>query len=509
VKQLSGLDATFLYMETPTTFGHVTALMIFDRPGADFDPFGAVYAKFASMVGELEPLRRRLVEVPFGLDHPYWVADPNLDLDFHIREIHLAKPGMVDQLADQASRIVGRPLDRTRPLWEVYVIDGLHSGRWALLTKYHHATIDGAAGQLVLQIMTDPDPDAPPPGDSRAWDAESLPSTVDLLRRTAIRLALNPVKALRVQARLVRKVADTAGVNSVSNAAGQAGAAVKAIARLGRSDGPRIALPTTQAPPTPWNKSITGHRRFAMRTTSLDNVKVLKNATGGTVNDIVMAICAGGLRQYLLSHDALPDRPLRAMVPVSIRTGQEEDPWTNRVSGLVAELPTDCADPLERVARCSQAMRNAKRTLDMVPADELVDLTQFSAPVLATSAVRLASLLRLADRIAQPFNLVISNVPGPRRPVYFAGAQLRHQFPMSIVTDGQGLNITVMSYLDRLDFGFIVDRDLVPDVWDLADMHIDEIGRLFEASGAEWVQPPQPPHPRRGRFRRDEPDDIC
>ena len=157
----------------------------------------------------------------------------------------------------------------------------------------------------------------------------------------------------------------------------------------------------------------------------------------------------------------------------------------------------------------AQAMHNAKRTLDLVPADELVDLTQFSAPVLATSAVRLASRLRLADRVAQPFNLVISNVPGPREPVYFAGAQLCHQFPVSIVTDGQGLNITVVSYLDRLDFGFIVDRDLVPDVWDLADMHIEEIGRLFEASGAEWVQPPQPPHPRRGRVRRDEPDDIC
>jgi diacylglycerol O-acyltransferase len=509
VKQLSGLDATFLYMETPTTFGHVTGLMIFERPSADFDPFGAVYAKFASMVGELEPLRRRLVEVPFGLDHPYWVADPNLDLDFHIREIHLAKPGMVDQLADQVSRIVGRPMDRTRPLWEVYVIDGLYSGRWALLTKYHHATIDGAAGQLMLQMMTDPDPSAPPPGESPAWDDESVPSTVDLLRRTAIRLALNPVKALRVQARLVRKVADTAGVNSVSSAASQAGTAVKAIARLGRADRPRIALPATQAPSTPWNRSITGHRRFAMRTTSLENVKALKNATGGTVNDIVMAICAGGLRQYLLSHDALPDRPLRAMVPVSIRTGEEEDPWTNRVSGLVAELPTDCADPLDRVARCSAAMRNAKRTLDMVPATELVDLTQFSAPVLATSAVRLASRLRLADRIGQPFNLVISNVPGPREPVYFAGAQLCHQFPVSIVTDGQGLNITVVSYLDRLDFGFIVDRDLVPDVWDLADMHIDEIGLLFEASGAEWVQPPQPPQPRRGRIRRDETDDIC
>ncbi len=191
------------------------------------------------------------------------------------------------------------------------------------------------------------------------------------------------------------------------------------------------------------------------------------------------------------------------------RTGAEDDPWTNRVSALVAELPTDCADPLERIARCSAAMQNAKRTLDLVPADEFVDLTQFSIPVLATSAVRLASRLRLADRVAQPFNLVISNVPGPRQPLYLAGAQLCHQFPVSIVTDGQGLNITVVSYLDRLDFGFIVDRELVPDVWDLADMHIDEIGPLFEASGAEWVQPPQPPQPRRGRVRGGQPGDIC
>ena len=506
MKQLTGLDATFLYMETPTTFGHVTGLMIFERPSADYDPFAAVYAKYASLVRELEPLRRRLAEVPFGLDHPYWVVDPNLDLDFHIREIHLAKPGMVDQLADQVSRIVGRPMDRTRPLWEVYVIDGLHSGRWALLTKYHHATIDGAAGQLMLKILTDPDADAPPPGGGPLWVTEPLPRAVDLLQRTAVQLARNPFKAMRVQARLVSKVADAAGVTSVSSAAGQAGAAVKAIARLGHPDRPRIFLPTTQAPPTPWNKSITSHRRFAMRTTSLNNIKALKNATGGTVNDIVMAICAGALRQYLLAHDALPDRPLRAMVPVSTRTGEEDDPWTNRVAALVAELPTDCADPLERIARCRNAMKSAKRALDMVPADELVELTQFSTPAVTTAAVRLASRLRLADRFAPPFNLVISNVPGSRQPVYLAGAQLCHQFPVSIVTDGQGLNITVVSYLDRLDFGFIADRDLVPDVWDLADMHIDEIGRLFEASGAKWVQPPQPPHPRRGRVRRDE---IC
>lgn len=498
MKQLSGMDSSFLFMETPTTFGHVTGLMIFERPDPDYDPYAAVYAKYASLVGELEPLRRRVVEVPFGLDHPYWVFDPNFDLDFHIRELRLAKPGMVDQLAEQVCRIVGRPMDRSKPLWEVYVIDGLADGRWAMLTKYHHATIDGASGQLMLQIVTDTTPDAPAPGPGPSWESEPLPSTADLLRLTANQLVRNPFRALRVQARIVGRLADAAGIDSVASAAGQAGSAVKWVARLGSGNRPRISLPKTSSPPTPWNKSISGNRRFAMRTTSLENVKRLKDATGGTVNDVVMAICAGGLRAYLLAHDALPEAPLRAMVPVSIRTGDEADPWTNRVSAIVAELPTDCDDPVARVERCRTAMADAKRTHDLVPAAELVDLTQYSPPVLATAAVRLASRLKLADRVSLPFNVVISNVPGPRQPLYFAGAKLCHQFPVSIVTDGQGLNITVVSYLDRLDFGFIADRELVPDLWDLADMHVDEISRLFEATGAQWAEPPRPAHPRRG-----------
>ena len=499
MKQLTGLDAAFLYMETPTTFGHVTALMIFERPNPDYDPYAAVYAKYASLVGQLEPLRRRLVGVPFGLDHPYWVADPNFDLDFHIREIHLARPGMVDQLAEQVSRIVGRPMDRSRPLWEVYVIDGLHSGRWALLTKYHHATIDGAAGQLMLNILTDTDPDAPAPGRRPVVATGAAAGNIDLLRRTVGNLASHPVHGDagtgpdRASARRRRRHPQP------EQRGRQAGAGIKAIARLGKGDGPNDPAADHAGPAHPVEQD--DHRPPPLR--HADHVSGEHQAAQGlppaaTVNDIVMAICAGGLREYLLAHDALPDRPLRAMVPVSIRTGEETDPWTNRVSAIVADLPTDCDDPVERVARCRQAMLDAKRLLDLVPANELVDLTQFSAPVLATAAVRLASRLRLANRVAQPFNLVISNVPGPRQPLYFAGAQLCHQFPVSIVTDGQGLNITVASYLDRLDFGFIADRDLVPDVWELADMHIAEIGRLFDATGAEWAQPPQPPAPRRG-----------
>lgn len=501
MKQLSGLDAAFLYMETPTTYGHVSGLMIFERPHPDYDPYAAVYAKYASLVGKLEPLRRRVVEVPFGLDHPYWVFDPNFDLEFHIRELRLARPGLADQLADQVCRIVGRPMDRSRPLWEVYVIDGLQDGRWALLSKYHHATVDGASGQLLLESLTGTDPDAPPPEPGPPWESEAVPTDTELLRLALVNLARNPFKALRVQTRIARQLADAAGIHSLSSAAALAGGAVKRIAQLGRGERPKIPLPATPAPRTPWNKTITPHRRFAMRTASLENIKRLKQATDTTVNDVVMAICAGGLREYLRAHDALPGRPLRAMVPVSIRTGDEADPWTNRVSAIVAELPTDCDDPRERVARCQKAMQRAKRLHELVPAAELVDLSRYSAPVLAAAAVRLASRLRLANRVAQPFNLVISNVPGPREPVYFAGAKLCHQFPVSIVTDGLGLNITVTSYLDRLDFGFIVDRDLVPDVWDLADMHIAEIGRLFDATGAQWAEPPQPHFPRRGPMK--------
>ena len=175
--------------------------MIFERPSPDFEPYAAAYAKYASLVGVLEPMRRRVVEVPFGLDHPYWIADPNFDLDFHVRELNIAKPGRVDQLAEQVSRIHGRPMDRSRPLWEVYVIDGLESGRWALLTKYHHATIDGASGQLMLEIITDTEPDAAPPGESPPWQPEPIPSDGELLRLAIANLARNPLRALRVQAR--------------------------------------------------------------------------------------------------------------------------------------------------------------------------------------------------------------------------------------------------------------------------------------------------------------------
>ena len=499
MKQLTGVDLSFLMTETDHTYGHVNGLSIYDRPSGDFDPFAAVRERLAIMVGHLEPLRRRVVEVPFELDRPYWVEDAHFDLDYHVRHIGLAPPGAADQLAEQVARIVGRKMDRRRPLWEAYVIEGLADGRWALLQKTHHATIDGASGVIMLKMFSDESRDAAWGLQARDWVGEEPPSGAQMLQTAARNMVLNPLRGTRLSLRIVRDVADAAGVSSISGLAMQARNALGAIGRRSDPDSSSsVSLPMTPAPPTPWNKSVSPHRRFAMRSTSLENLKRLKEATGGTLNDVVMAICTGALREYLIEHDCLPDAPLRAMVPVSIRTGNEEDPWTNRVSAIVADLPTNCADPIERVALCREAMNVAKRQFNLMPAESLGQAADYASPVVAASAIRLVSRLKLADRVNSPVNVVISNVPGPRQPLYFAGARLDAYIPVSTISDGVGLNITVHSYADRMDFGLISDRDLVPDLWHLVDLHIDEIKRLFEATGAEWAVSQSPPPMRKG-----------
>ena len=321
-----------------------------------------------------------------------------------------------------------------------------------------------------------------------------MPGQAELLRLTFENFVRNPAKAARAQLRLVRELAESAGLTSVGAVASRAGSAIRSAVAPG--DGPRINLPLTPAPPTPWNRSITAHRRFAMRSSSLENLKRLKNATGGTLNDVVMAISAGALRAYLTEHNALTDRPLRAMVPVSIRTGEEEDTWTNRVSGLVVDLPTNLADPLERVARCHEAMLAAKQQFELVPAESLIDIQQYAPPVVATSAIRLASRIGLANRVDPVINVIISNVPGPRQPLYLGRAKLDQYIPVSTISEGMGLNITVHSYLDELTFGLISCRELVPDLWHMVDLHIDEIDVLFKATGAEYAVPPRPAPPR-------------
>ncbi len=493
MKQLSGLDASFLYMETESQFGHVSSLSIYERPDdPDYEPLSSWRHQIERRLHLLEPLRRRLRDVPFNLDHPYWVDDPGFDIDFHVRHTAVAPPGSDEQLGELVARIVGRPLDRRRPLWESYVIEGLPGDRFAILTKVHHATIDGAAGAELLVLMLDGDPegdDIPPAPDD--WHPERLPTDGEVLTRAASNLVRKPGRAVLLATRTVRDLGRTTRAPVMVAAANQLRDGLRgplgAVLNIGRERSPEGEtvgpLPTSAAPRTPFNASITAHRRFAFRSTSLELVKDIKNALGATVNDVVMAACAGGLRTWLEAHDALPDASLVAMVPVSIRTGEETEKWTNRVSGIFAALPTDEPDPLQRVARVHEAMVGAKELFDAVPADALTDFAQFPPPAVFARAMRTAT--RLTTRFALPVNVVISNVPGPRVPLYTAGARLLHYYPVSTIVDGQGLNITVQSYLDTLDFGLVACRELVPDLWDMVEAIVDDLDALAKVAGVE------------------------
>jgi WS/DGAT/MGAT family acyltransferase len=486
VKQLSGLDAGFLYMETPTTYGHVNSLSIYRRPRIkDFNPHELFRSHIEARLPDLEPFRRRLVEVPFQLDHPWWIDDPDFDLDFHVRHIAVPPPGGDAELADLVGRSIGRPLDRRRPLWEAYVIEGLADDRWALLLKLHHATIDGAAGAELLTMLLDTEPTRElPTAQNEPTEGEAVPSPAEMLSRTAANYAMRPERMIRAQMRAWKDMGAIASKQSQDLM--QAG--VKAWSRTqsamaGRSD-PAPNVPTQAAPPTPFNRSITPHRRYAFRTAALDDVKTVKNAFGVTVNDVVMAVCAGAVRRYLQHHDAPVDRPLVTMVPVSIRTGEEEDRWTNRVSSIFAPLPVHLDDPGERLAFTHEAMIEAKSTFDLVPADALQDFARFSPPAVFSQAAALMTRMKIADLMNSPVNLVISNVPGPRQPLYLGPARLDHYYPVSTVAEGLGLNITVQSYEDKLDYGLVACRSLVPDLWDLMDLLIEEQARLVELAEA-------------------------
>ncbi len=467
MQQLTGLDDSFLNFETASTPLHVASTTIIDGAGYDFERFRA---HVESRLHLLPPFTRRLVEVPLGLDHPFWAEDPDFDLDFHLRRIALPAPGDDQQLAEQVSRIHARPLDRARPLWEMYLIEGVAGGDVAVLTKMHHAAIDGVSGAEILTILLDVTPETEPPPDLPPRPKERIPSQLEMLGRGSLGMLTRPAHAVRTAQRTLSELPAVGARIS------------RALARLrGKEDDGVLGRPHFQAPRTPFNAPITPHRRFAFGSVSLDLVKEIKNARGTTVNDVVMAACAGALRRYLAGHDALPAEPLQAMVPISVRTEAERGAMGNRVTSLVAILPTDVDDPLDRLDRTHESMRIAKDR-NAVPADLLSDYTAFATPAVAARAARAVARLRLADRFQPPVNLVISNIPGPRVPLYYAGARMKALYPVSAIVDGIGLNITLQSYMGSLDFGLVSCRELVPDLWDLWEMLREEFDLLAEAA---------------------------
>ncbi len=478
--QLTGLDTSFLNLETASTFGHVSGLAVFDPSTASVPPsLEDIKRLITDRIHLLPPYRRRLVEVPFGLDHPYWLEDPDFDLEFHVRHIGLPPPGDDRQLAAQVARIVARPLDRSRPLWELYFIEGLQGGCVAQLTKIHHCAIDGVSGAELLTTLLDlaPDPRKVDPP-RRPWRPEPEPTELEMWLRGVWAVAGTPRKA----ARLVRESMRHLPALSRSLGFGALPGEALLDRAIGRRPAPMLSEASTPAPRTPFNGKITPHRRFAFGSLSLDEVKEIKKQRGVTVNDVVLALCAGALRRHLEESRELPREPLIAMVPVSVRTEEQKGAMGNQVSSMTASLHTHVADPLERLARIHESMRIAKEQHKALPATLLQDFAQFAPPAVAARAARVVARAAAGSWMDVPFNVVISNVPGPQFPLYGVGARLKAHYPVSAIADGVGLNITVQSYDGSLDFGVIACREMVPDAWELIDQLRGALDELKQAT---------------------------
>ena len=493
MRQLTSLDAQFLALEDGRNLGHVGGLAIYDPstvPGGLLDA-----VRVQELVGErlhlLPPFRWRLVTVPFGLDHPYWVDDEHFDLGYHVREIALPAPGDQAQLAEQAARIFARPLDRARPLWELYVIHGVHDGRVAVLTKIHHAAVDGLSGAEILAALLDLSPEGRDGGPAETVDhAERAPGDWEMLARGLGSVPRQPIRLLR---NLPKTLANLDSLPTLRHIPG-APVIAEATRQLGRITSPRrtdggvLEGRRLRAPRTRFQAAISPHRRIGYGSVALSDVKAVKNAFGCTVNDVVMTMCASAMRSFLLEHGELPDEPLVTMVPVSVRTPEQFGTFGNRISTMVVALPTDEPDVRRRLDRVSATMRSAKEHHKALPATLLQDANHVIPPALLARAARVTSRIAVTRGLQAPLNLIISNVPGSPFPLYLAGARLEAQYPLSAILDGSGLNITLLSYRDRLDFGVVSDPAMLDDAFDIVrrlDAALDELKALVPAPAAK------------------------
>ena len=481
MRQLTGIDTSFLAMEGPNTIGHITGVTIVDTSTSP-EPwtFERFRRHLLSRIERIPIFREKLVEIPFGLDRPYWVPDPHFDIDYHLREIGLPGEGTKEQFAEQVARIHARPLDRRRPLWEMYVVDRAHGDLRALVTKIHHAAIDGMSGQEILATLVDLEPvittaaddedqadgaephAAPPPG--------PMPDPLAMATTAAVNLITSPVRMTRAALQLARSMP------VLGEALGRSGPTAR-----GDESTRELVARFGAAPSTPFNKAIGPHRRWSFSSVPLAEVKEVKNAAGTTVNDVILALVAGVVRTWLADNGGIPDRPLSAMVPLSVRSEDQRNAVGNFVSSTVATLATHIDDPASRLQAIHEGMKSAKSQHQALPATLLTDITQMTAPAVTALAARLIASTKLANRVTPPFNLVVSNVPGPPVPLYVAGAKMVAQYPVSAIVDGVGLNVTVQSTNENLDFGFVADRDLVPDLWAMADLVAPTLAELRAA----------------------------
>jgi WS/DGAT/MGAT family acyltransferase len=446
MEPLSGLDAFFLYLETDEMHMHVAMTAVLDpseMPGGY--SFERMRDHIASRVHLVKPFTKRLVNVPFQLHHPYWVDDPKFNIINHVRHVALPAPGGSHELGQMTGDIASTQLDRRRPLWELWIIEGLHDGNIALVAKIHHSAIDGVSGAELLTSFFDLERTPAPIVAPEPTELAPPPGEIEILRSAAGAKLRSGLNFGPLATRTVRSIGT-----------------IRRNRREGLTSG---GTPLT-APRTHFNGAITSQRNVAFAHVDLDALKQVKNAFGCTVNDVILASCAGSLRRYLEGRGNLPDESLVAVCPVSVRDKNSEQ--TNKLSAMFTSLRTDIADPAVRLRAIADMTKGAKAEHEILGPTMLQEWAEVAEPSIFNAGMSRYTRLKLADRHRPIHNLLISNVPGPDFPVYMAGAELVRAYPMGPVMEGAGLNITVMSYRNSVDFGFIVCRDLVPDVWDLA-----------------------------------------
>ena len=449
MKRMSGVDAAFLYGETPAWHMHVSAVLLVDPSET---PGGFSSERFKDRIAQrlhLAPqFRWKLVEVPWGIDRPGWVEDPDFDINYHVRHIGVPPPGGPEQLGNLIGDLVGYKLDRNIPLWEMWMIDGMADGRVAILAKVHHSIIDGVSGSELATVLFDLEPD-PPDADEEIEPRviTSVPSSAELVVRGVGRMMLSPYRFARFTDQTVRQ-------------------GLKFIGFQRRLSPPSIPF---QAPRTSFNAELTPHRRFAYTSVALDDVREIKDAFGVKLNDVVLALCAGSLRRYLEIGDELPASPLIAQVPMSLRADGDTASVGTKVGAMFASLATDIDDPVARLGAIHASTQSAKEMQQALAADKIMGLTDLTAPGLISLAARMYTLAGLSSLTPPIMNLIISNVPGPPFPLYIAGARVEAMYPMGPLLYGTGINITVFSYTGSIDFGFMVCRELVADHWSLAE----------------------------------------
>ncbi len=462
MNHLSGLDATFLHLESPEMPMHIGSLCVMDLPSgfASDDFFEHAKQRVAERMHLADLFTRKLALIPFDLSNPVWVEDEDVDIEYHVRHVTLPKPGTNRLLQQYVARLHSSLLDRSRPLWEFFIIDGLKSGQVALYTKAHHAGMDGQAGMAVAQAIFDMEPTGrvvkPPRPKVRSHRYQLGMAELGgaALRNTALQV----VKLVQTAPQMLRAVRDLVATPNESTGKRQWG-----LPDQLKLFGPRTMLNTT----------ITNQRTFAGRTISLTETKFIGKTLGGTLNDVVLTTTAGALRRYLKEHNNLPDKTLLVAIPVSLREAGDTSA-NNQVSFITSVMGTDIADPVKRLAVIHEASEANKQMMSRVKTAMPTDFPLFGAPWLMSGVAAAVSRSGLLSTLPPISNLIISNVPGSPVPLYFAGAKLASFYPVSIVIHSMALNVTVQSYAGRLDYGLIACRRAMPDVADLGDYLLAE-----------------------------------